>query len=65
MKNKTNLLLSFPSFIFFIIILVLYLDSSIILKNNYGSINNILYLLLSFILVFLFWKINYIYYHSY
>jgi len=65
MKNKTNLLLSFPSFIFFIIILVLYLDSSIIFKNNYGSINNILYLLLSFILVFLFWKINYIYYHSY
>jgi hypothetical protein len=53
-KNIKSFLLSFSSFIIFCIILVLYSDSQIILRNNYEETNNNLYLILSFILMILY-----------
>ena len=54
-KNIKSFLLTIPSFIIFFIILVLFFDSRIILKNKYEETNNNLYLFLSFILMILYW----------
>lgn len=42
------------SFVIYLIILVLYFDSTIILKNKYHETNNNLYLFVSFILMILY-----------
>jgi hypothetical protein len=54
-KNIKNFLLTIPSFIIFFIVLVLFFDSRIILKNKYEETNNNLYLFVSFILMILYW----------
>jgi hypothetical protein len=61
MKNWNNIkgfLLTFPSFILFLIILVWYYNSKLIIRSKYQETNNYLYLFLSlflsFILIFLF-----------
>jgi hypothetical protein len=41
--------------IIFFIILVLYFDAKIILRNKYEETNNNLYLILSFIVMILYW----------
>ena len=53
-KNIKNFLLTFSSFIIFCIILVLYADSKIILRNKYQETNNNFYLILLFILIILY-----------
>jgi len=53
-KNIKSFFLAFPSFIIYFIILVLYLDSKIIIKNKYQETNNNLYLFLLFMLI-IFW----------
>ena len=53
-KNIKGFLLTFSSFIIFCIILVLYADAKIILRNNYEETNNNLYLILLFILMILY-----------
>jgi hypothetical protein len=44
------------SFVLFFIILVLYADAKIILKNNYELTNNKMYLIILFILMILYWN---------
>jgi|688.fasta_scaffold433711_3 hypothetical protein len=44
------------SFVVFFIVLVLYTNSKIIVKNNYKETDNKLYLILLFIIMVLYWK---------
>ena len=44
------------SFVLFFIILVLYADAKIILRNNYELTNNKMYLIVLFIVMILYWN---------